>query len=585
MAPPHLPGRCTPTRWMKLRAVIAMGALFAALLLLVARLAQIQLTDHDRYARLALQQHTVERATAPRRGTIYDTCGRSLATSVVRSSIFADPSALEDAEAAALLLSRALDLEWRALHEKLTTPRQFVWVKRQVSDAEAERVRAMSLEGVHVRQEHHRHYPQSRVACHVVGFTDTDGRGLAGVEFELDRLLQGRPGLEALACDARRRVIRQADDQPLEPRANGYEVHLTIDSCLQAIVQEELALAAEKHEPESAWAVVLDARTGGVLAMASWPDFDPNCAGMSPPASRRNRLITDIYEFGSIMKPFAVAAALEEGRVTPETQFDCHNGAWRVGARTVHDVHPYGTLTVSDIITKSSNIGAAQIGLLLGVERFHRRLESFGLCGPTGIGLPGEAGGLLRAPQRWNEHSLISVSFGQEHATTPLSVVCAFNVFPTGGLLLHPQILKKVALPGVGQPVYEMNGPLPVRRVLSPQNAAHVMRMLRRVVEEGTGRSARLAEYAVAGKTGTAQLIREDGRGYRDGAYLSSFVGMAPAEDPRLTVLVSLKAPSKNGYYGGVVAAPACRSIILRSLRYMGVPERRRESTMARAER
>ena len=585
MAPPQLPGLCPPTRLMKLRAVIGMGLLFVGLLLLVYRLAQIQIADHKRYVKLALQQQIIKRSFSARRGNIYDRSARSLATSVRRSSIFADPSGIEDPEAAALLLSRVLHLERGPLARKLTRPRQFAWVKRQVSDADAERVRRMSLKGVHLREEYRRVYPQARIATHVVGFTDIDGRGLAGIEFELDPLLRGTPGREMVTCDARRRIIHRPGDEPLQPPADGYDVYLTMDSYVQNIAQEELAAAVDKHLPESAWAAVLDARTGAVLAVANWPDFDPNNPAAFEAASRRNRVITDIYEFGSVMKPFTVAAALEEGLVTPDTEFFCHNGEWHVGQRTVHDVHPYGTLTVSDIITKSSNIGAAQIGMLLGAEKFHLHLRNFGFDEPTGIHLPGEVGGLLRPLGRWNKHSLISISFGQEFAATPLSVLCAFNVFPNGGVLLRPQIVKKIVESGTGRVVYEMTRPNVVRRVISKHAASHVMRMLRQVVEEGTGKEARLKEYAVAGKTGTAQLIRADGRGYRTSSYLASFVGIAPAEAPRVTVLVSLKAPSRNGHYGGVVAAPACGRIIRRTLRYMQVPERPSEATIAKAGR
>jgi len=585
MASPQLPDLCRPTRSMKLRAAIGMGALFVALSLLVYRLAQIQIADHDRYTRLALQQQFINRSLSPWRGNICDRSGHFLATSVQRFSIFADPSAVEHPKPTALMLCKALGLKLGPLLSKLTRPRQFVWIKRRVSDEAAERVRRMSLEGVCLRNERQRVYPQGRLAAHVVGFADIDGRGLDGTELELDRLLGGMASLEALACDARRRVIHQAGDRPFLSRADGYDVYLTIDSYVQNIAQEELAAAVKKHRPECAWAIVLDAQTGEVLALANWPDFEPGTPGAFDPADRRNRAITDVYEFGSVMKPFTVAAALEAGTVTPATEFNCRNGAWVVGRRTIHDVHPYGTLTVSDIVTKSSNIGAGQIGLLVGVEELHYRLQSFGFGAPSGINLPGEVSGLLRPASRWNNHSLISVAFGQELAATPLSVACAFNVFPAGGLLLQPQIVKKITEPDNGRVVYEMRGPKAVRRVVGEQTACQVMQMLQRVVEEGTGEPAKLQEYTMGGKTGTAQLIRTDGKGYRSDAYLGSFVGIAPVEEPRITVLVSLKAPSRNGYYGGVVAAPACARIISRTLSYMQVPQSPPRITVAEADR
>ncbi len=580
-----LTGPLPPGRAMRFRAVVGTGVLFLAMLLLGGRFAQIQLLDHERYGDLALQQRTIRRSLSAWRGHIYDGAGRLLATSVKRWSVFADPARIENPRATAVLLSRTLGVDAASLRARLDGSSRFAWVKRQVSDAEAEEARRLGLAGVHFRREHHRLYPPGRLCAHVVGFTDIDGRGLSGIELEFDRVLRSTPGREEVRCDAARRVIRRPGGELLSRPANGYDVYLTLDAYVQQIAREELMAQVGEHEPESAWALVLETRSGAVRALVNWPDFDPNSPALSEPAHRRNYVLTDAYEFGSVMKPLTVAAALQEGLVSADTQFQCHGGAWSVGRRTIHDVHPFGTLTVSDIVAKSSNIGAAQIGLLLGAERFHGSLRRFGFGEPTGIHLPGEVSGIIRPVARWTRDSMMSVAFGQEIATTPLGTACAFAALANGGLLLQPQIVSKIAESGTGRTVYELSGPRVRRRAVSERTAALVMEMLERVVQQGTGRRARLDRYGVAGKTGTGALLRLDRRGYSEERCLASFVGIAPADSPRLLVLVSLKAPRRGSHYGGVVAAPACREILRRTLLYMNVAPRKSPRTMAEAPR
>ena len=561
------------------------GALALIMLVPVVRLAKLQLLDHDYYRGLALQQQTVRRALAGRRGNIYDCRGRLLATSVQRWSVFTDPSQVEQPRAAAAMLARVLKMGASELLRRLTGPGRFAWIKRQIADADAEQVRRLKLPGVHLEREYDRHYPMGQLCPHVVGFTDVDGRGLSGIELELDRILRSGPGRELVLCDAARRVVRRAGDEPLLEPADGYDVYLTLDAYVQNIARKELLARVKEHAPEAAWALVLDTVTGAVLADVNWPLFDPDEPGRASPANLKDRTVTDAYEFGSVMKPLAAAAALEAGLVTPETTFYCHHGAWKVGWRTVHDVHPYGTLCVSDIIAKSSNIGIGQIGLLLGPERFYRSTRRFGLGEPTGIHLPGEIGGIVRPLRRWTRDSVISVAFGQEIATTPLSTACAFASLGNGGVLLRPQIVSKVVESSSGRVAYEWSGPQVRWRAVSEGTARTVLEMMQHVVEEGTGQGAKLKEYAVAGKTGTASLLKPEGRGYSDDRYLSSFVGIAPADCPRVLVLVSLKAPRKGSYYGGSVAAHACGQILGQTLKYLKVPPRPAPVALAEARR
>ena len=575
------------SRSVKFRAIGVACVLSLALLGLIGRLAQMQVMQHPRYERLARRQQVVTRKLSARRGDIYDSNGQLLATDVVRYSVFADPTEVEDRMVTARMLARVLNLDTDTLEEKLAKEdRLFVWIKRQVPDADAALVRQLNLPGVHLRRERKRIHPHGSMAAHMVGFTDIDGRGLAGLELELDSLLTGKPGKEIVSRDGKRRSILMPSQGVVEKPFDGCDVHLTIDSCIQAIVEEELKRAAERHEPEVGVAVALDPRTGAVLGMASWPGYNPAEPAESPIGHRKNRVITDVYEFGSVLKPITVAAALESNAVKPDTKFDCHQGAWRIGGRTVHDVHGYDTLTVREIIYNSSNIGAAQIGLKTGKKQLYRNLVDFGFGRPTGIHLPGEQAGILRPLSRWSEYSVVSISFGQEIATTPLSVARAFCAFANGGMLPKPSIISKVVDSHSGTTLYELTPQKHERRAISRQTARQVREMLALVVEEGTGKRAKLQDYRVGGKTGTAQLLREDGRGYSWSRHLASFAALAPVDDPRVVVLVSLKDPSKNGYYGGVAAAPACGRIIRRTLKYMKVPPRAPDpTTIAEAQR
>ncbi len=561
-----------PRLALRVRAAVSLGAIALAMLGLVARLAYLQIHDARFYSRLAAQQQIVDRKLSAQRGKIYDRKGRLLASSVRAWSVFADPQSIGDAEATAALLSHALEVPINTVRRRLLRDSSFAWIKRQVTEEEAARVRALDLDGVHMRQESKRVYPQGRVAAHVIGFTDIDGRGLAGTERAMDALLRGKPGMEKVRCDGGRRIIRSDLDRLEVAPFHGFDVSLALDAYIQNIVEEELATAVETHEPESAVALVLDPSDGSVLAMASWPSFDPQDPTARPVANQRNIAICDAYEMGSVFKPVTVGLALDEGLVEPETEFDCHNGEWRLGNRRLHDAHEYGILPVSNVLAHSSNIGVAQIGLMLGVDAFYRGVSRFGFGSATGIALPGEAGGILRPARNWSDYSLVSVSFGQEIAVTPLAMARAFAAFANGGALLQPRIVQSVVRSHDGAVAYSAGEPIPVGTAIAAGPAAQVLDMLRLVVTEGTGRNAKLPEYPIAGKTGTGQLLREDGKGYSDSRYVSSFIGMAPAPDCRIVVLVTLKAPSKNGYYGGVVAAPAVRRIVHRTLSYMEVP-------------
>jgi cell division protein FtsI (penicillin-binding protein 3) len=561
-------------RIMRVRAAAALGMIAASLLLLVGRLYQLQIAQADRYREMARQQQTTTRMLPGRRGTIYDRTGKRLADSLRVWSVFADPHQVKEPARTAACLARVLGVDAAALEDSLGRRCRFVWVKRHVSEGQADEVHALDLPGVHMRREYERFYPQGAYGAHVVGFTDIDGLGLAGIELEMDRLLTGRPGIETVRCDGGRRVIRSAQDHIRREPVDGYNIHLTLDLCTQIIAEQALDEAVAQHKPEGGLVIVMDARNGAILAMAARPAFDPRRAGHWPAASRRNIAVTDAYEFGSALKPVGIALALEAGAVTLDEEFDCHNGSWRATpGRVVHDVHEYGRLTVRDILIHSSNIGAAQVCLKLGAGPLYAGIVQFGYDRPSGVALPGEAGGIMLPQQAWTHHSVISASFGQEVAVTPIAMVRAFAAFANGGRLPPVRIVDRIEDPATGEVVYSAAESDATTQAVSAETARQILEVLRLVVEEGTGRRAKIEGYSVAGKTGTAQMLRPDGRGYSADRFLSSFIGIAPAALPRIVVLVSLKGTTHaGGHYGGVVAAPAARRIIERTLAHLNVP-------------
>jgi len=564
-----------PGRAPRVRAAFALGAVSLAFVGLTGRLAHLQIVRADHYAAMAIEQQVVSRRLSARRGDVLDASGRRLASSVRVWSVFADPAKLTDLGTTADALSRTLELDSARLLARFRArpESRFAWVKRQITPDEARAVRKLALRGVHMRREYDRYYPHGARATHVIGFTDIDGRGLAGIELQMDALLRGRAGMEMARCDGGRRAMRTPSIGVQRDPFNGHNVQLTLDLQVQTIAEQELDKAVEKHKPESAMVVVLDVRDGAVLAMASRPDYSPESPGDSPPETHRNMSVTDAYEFGSVLKAMTIALALDAGTVTPETMFDCHGGNWRVtGGRTLHDAHEYGQLSVFDILVYSSNIGAAQIAMRLGLEPLHEGITRFGFGTRSEIALPGEIGGIVHDARYWNNpHSVISVSFGQEIAVTPLAVARAFAALGNDGVLPEPHIMRKIVHTGTGQTVYTA-GERPGRRIVSSESAQAVMAMLHQVVERGTGKRAQIKGYTVAGKTGTAQLPNIGARGYADGKYLSSFVAVAPVEQSRIVVLVALKAPTEGGHYGGTVAAPAVRNIIERTLQHLNVP-------------
>jgi cell division protein FtsI (penicillin-binding protein 3) len=405
-----------------------------------------------------------------------------------------------------------------------------------------------------------------------LGFTDIDQNGLEGIESSLNHVIIGSKGSEVVEKDGRQRQFSTLQGETVSAKY-GNSVFLTIDCKIQSIVEDELENACSKWKPDSAVAIAMDPFTGEVLAMANYPSFNPNFVQDSSPRERRNRVITDCFEPGSLIKPLIVSGALDSGLVKEDDEFFCHNGAFKVRSRVIKDTHSYNYLSVSDIVIHSSNIGMAQLGMRMDKNRLYSYLKGFSFGEKTGIQLPGEAKGIVRPLNLWSLDSILSVSFGYETAATPIQLVTAYCSIANGGTLLKPQIVSRITDYSGKRVKKKYKTPERVRRVVSPEIAREVMSpILENVVKEGTGKNAMLFTYSVAGKTGTAKKLQRVGNKMKyTNKYIGSFVGYAPVDEPKVCVLVSLNEPKNGAYYGGTVAAPAVGNIIERTLDYLEV--------------
>ncbi len=554
------------------------SAAFAAVLLgafggLAVQLARIHLGGHAEAVQAAASQGYAVIRMPGIRGTILDSSGAALAVSLPARTVCADLSAIRDPKAAAEALAPVLKMPAGEIERRLSEKsRGWIYLKRRVDPEIADAIRDLKIPGIVFEREGRRVYPLRSTAAHAIGFAGADDIGLEGLEKTMDVFLRGENGFVRLRKDASGRLLAlSANDVLSEPPSRGLTVHLTLDSTIQLIAEAELAKMASQYRAKGATAIVMDVESGAILAMACIPAYDAQRPGSVPPEYRRNRAITDVYEPGSTNKTFIVAWALEKGRIGPETPIFCENGAWRIGYRTLHDVHAYGALPVSMVIAKSSNIGAAKIGLLLGIDRVYEAERLFGFGEPTGIELPGEAGGILRPRRFWKNDSVVSVSIGQEVAVTPIQLVRAYAAVANGGWLLRPRIVSHMS--DVDGNIVKKTSREVVRRVISQQTSDIMREMLVKAVEDGTGKSAKCDLYSIGGKTGTAQ--KAIGGTYSREAYVASFCGFAPAEKPVLVCLVTCDEPSKGiGYYGGTVAAPTASAILRRSLLHLGVTPR-----------
>lgn len=549
------------------------GVFFIAVFIFLAiRLAGIQIIDHDKYTKLAKAQQCKKIELPARRGSILDRNGSTLAESLQVGSLYADPAEIEDISLVAYHLSKILKLNSSKLTKLLNKDKRFVWIKRKIGDEELRAVAKLSLKGIYISHEYHRFYPNQQLGSHILGFTDIDEKGIEGVELSFNDVLSGKPGYKLIFRDALQRQIVTPDSKVQLPK-HGNTIILTIDANIQHIVEEELGIACEKWMPVSATAIVMDPMAGEVLGMANYPTYDPNHFMKYHSNNRRNLAITDCYEPGSLMKPIVLSGLLEEDIVKPDDVLFCNNGTYEINGRILHDTHGgHGNLTVAEIVSYSSNIGMAKLGMLMGVQKMYHHLKQFKFGEKTGIELPGETGGIFHPVKQWSDtYTLVSVSIGHEIAVTPLQFITAFCTIPNGGVLLKPSIIRSM-INSDNKTKEEFQHTQLVRRVMSVNSARNIMNpILTKAVTEGTGKGANLFEYDVAGKTGTSQKTSGEGKRYSHEKYIGSFIAYAPADQPRICVLVMMNEPQNGTYYGGTVAAPAVREIIRRSLLYLGV--------------
>jgi cell division protein FtsI (penicillin-binding protein 3) len=554
-------------------AFLVTGALGILLAALGGWLLWIAIVSSEPLARRASQQLHMTVPIRPERGSILDRHLRILAASVEVPSVFADPFVVEDPADAAAKAAPVLGMTADELYRILAEDRnqRFVWLKRRVSPETAEAVRHLRVFGIGLAAEGERHYPNGSLAAHVLGFVgQEEQQGLEGLERMFDERLAGRKGQAYILADRRRRPIWSEPDQFVAAE-DGQHLVLTIDAMIQAWAEEAVAEAREKFHAASATAIVMDPRTGAILALANVPTFDPNRYGESPVDARRNRAVTDPSPPGSCAKPFFAAVALERNAVRLGEVLYCENGYW--AAAKLHDAgHRYGNLTFEEILIKSSNIGMAKLGVRLGNERLFEGLGGFGFGRRTGVWLPGEDPGLVYPLARWTRLSTTRIPFGQEFSATPLQLIAAFAAIANEGKLLRPKILRGV-LDGRGRVVADLTEPEVVGKALDPATARKMIdRALVGVVEQGTGKACHIPGYRVFGKTGTTQKIDPETGQMSHTRYIGTFLGGAPADDPRVVVLVSVNEPDPSlGYYGGTVAAPAVKKILERTLEYLGV--------------
>ncbi|MEA2561279.1 MAG: hypothetical protein QOH06_2783 [Acidobacteriota bacterium] len=556
----------------RLRIAALIGVLWIAAI--AGRLYYLQVAQYDHYSSKAERQQQRVIKLDPPRGTIYDARGRELAVSVQVDSAYAVPSEILDPLDAAAKLARVVDgLDAKKLARELARDREFIWVARKLDPPVADAVRALNLKGIHFLPEAKRYYPMRELAAQVLGYVGTDNNGLAGLELLYDEKVAGKPGLRTVLRDASGAMV-VAPGLSFAEAEPGQDLHLTLDAAIQHIVERELERAVVERGASRGMAVFIDPRTGGVLAMASYPSFDPNEFGRFTSARWRNRTIMDVYEPGSTFKIITGAAALGSGLVHATDEFDCEMGSIVVYGKRIRDHKAFGRLTFAQILEKSSNVGVIKAALIVGDQRLYKTIQDFGFGRPTGIDLPGEGSGILHPMESWGMRGKAYISFGQGISVTPLQLVSAVSAVANEGTLMRPHVVAGIGQDGVVLVSHSQNrGPAMVGHPMAPATARELSRLLEGVVIQGTGKAAGVKGYRVAGKTGTAQIPVRGG--YSSNGYLPSFVGFAPVDRPVMTGIVAIAEPQGWEYHGGQVAAPVFGAIARQVLLYLGIrPER-----------
>ena len=567
-----------PGRWTRARIVVCGVVLIVLFAAVGKRAFNLQVREAERLRAMAEEQYLREVELPPRRGRILDRNGAELASTADVDSIYCNPRRLPDPVDAARRLAKVLGMDRRELEKKLEQRRFFAWVKRKVTPDEAAAVKALALPGVAFVREPRRFYPNRSLAATVMGLSGSDGRGLDGVELALDKQLTGTTSSVVGIRDALGRDL-VVDGMPDGPTGVGSDVVLTIDRYLTFVTERAIADGQARTHAKDVVAIVMDPRTGELLAMASVPTFNPN--DPSEAAGARDRAITDTYEPGSTMKTFTIASALDAGVVRAEDRIDCLQGKMMVGKYSIHDTHPHGVITVAEVFKFSSNIGATKIARKLGRDGLADALGRFGFGHTTGVGLPGERSGVIRPVDKWGDIGFANVSFGQGLTVTPLQMLTGVSAIAAGGVYHAPRVVSRVVQPDGTVETPAAPNAAPEHRVMSESAARTMLGIMRGVTEEGgTAKQAAIDGYVVGGKTGTAQKVANGH--YDPNKWVSSFVGVVPIEAPRLAIIIVVDEP-QGGHLGGAVAAPIFKEIAEQALRYLHVPPSEEPAVAAKA--
>ena len=538
--------------------------MIASLLYFSVRLALMQVFRSSHLANLASRQHNHFIKLEPVRGAIYDRRLRPLALNMAAYSLFANPRIMspEDKDRAVRELSALTQLDPAFIKERLARNKYFVWLSRKLPNDSAEEIRALKIPGLDFIRESKRYYPNRNLAAHVIGFAGMDNVGLDGLELKYDEVLRGKEGWAQILRDAKQRDLLIEKDT--SPPQDGFNLVLTIDETIQYIAERALDKAFRENNAKGATIIVMDPHTGEILALANRPTYDLEAFVESAPEQRTNRGVSYVYEPGSVFKIVTASAALEEQAFQEDDKIFCENGEYRVGNHILHDHHPQGTLTFRGVIEQSSNIGTTKIAQKLGPERVYRYARAFQFGQKTGIDLLGEVEGVIPPPATWSKTSIGAVPIGHEVLVTPLQLVCAISAIANGGIAMKPFVVKYIKdnKDELIQEFYpEIRG-----RVISSATAERMKAILQGVVENGTGKRARIEGLSIAGKTGTAQKV-VDGQ-YSHSRFYASFIGFAPVDNPRVAAVVVFDEPHPN-HYGGTVAAPVFREMLMDTIKYL----------------
>jgi cell division protein FtsI (penicillin-binding protein 3) len=550
------------------RLVIVAGVAMLWAIVVFLRLGYLQLVRHGDYLARAQKQQQRTIDITPQRGTIFDRAGHPLAMSVPVKSAFAVPAEIADESMVAHLLSGIVNVPEDVLLQRLQSSKGFAWVSRKLPPEKVEAITALNLRGIYFQDENQRFYPKRDLAAHVLGFVDPDERGLGGIEYEFDNLIRGKSEKIVVMADARQRWFDGSEAQ----RERGANVTLTLDEKIQYIAQRELAAAIATTRAQAGSVIVMNPNNGEILALANWPEFNPNTATASPAEARLNRSVSVAYEPGSTFKLITLAAALDQNAIKPDDIFDCEHGSIYFNGRRIHDHKPFGVLNVGEILAKSSDVGAIKIALQVGQPRFYDYIRAFGFGLLTGVDMPGESRGILAKVDNWGATSIASISMGQEVGVTPIQLVSAVSAIANGGVWNKPHVITEIRRGGKLVPATGPLAPGEPRRVIRPETAATLKHLMEGVVLiTGTGPLARLDGWTTAGKTGSAQKIDPNTGRYSPTNFIASFTGFAPVNNPAVAILVSLDSPI-GLHEGGQVSAPVFKRIAEQVLPYLDVP-------------